>query len=511
MSHNHTINRSAVLSLFIDPHNYQSYRNYIDRQHRDHQSDSKTNDDSFSAALALSNERKRKLRELIVDLKIPNSGPVLALPEGILMFTPASISKENILRALVQLEKHMKNGTTDGIEKIDSNILRINDELKVYSGCNPYDLLYEYQRCNPSQQQAIKTILQNRDYSLLQGYPGTGKTYIISLVVRILVSRGERVLISSYTHSAVDNIMTKLDSASVHPGIAFRLGSEESIHDSVKKYMISENLNETDYDGVTALKMKCEHARIFGCTVLASSRLSLLSSGFEFDCCIVDEAGQILEPAILGALVRANRFILVGDHFQLPPLVVSQEACTMGMNVSLLQRLAMAQPQSVVCLTAQYRMNANIMAISNNLFYQGKMTCAKTNEKDSILDMPNLASLSSSHNTILSWMTNVLLPSNDVVFVNTDLLYLSNRPLQPNTTKPTPSDDSFKRNHFECAIEANIIYQLMETMLQACQDNHHFISRAPSVGIIAPYRKQVSVIEQYFSSASEGSSLSSYQ
>jgi len=45
-----------------------------------------------------------------------------------------------------------------------------------------------------------------------------------------------------------------------------------------------------------------------------------------FDVCIVDEASQIAQPACLSPLVHAKRFVLVGDHKQLPPLVVSNEA-----------------------------------------------------------------------------------------------------------------------------------------------------------------------------------------
>ena len=41
----------------------------------------------------------------------------------------------------------------------------------------------------------------------------------------------------------------------------------------------------------------------------------------KFDYCIVDEASQITLPTCLGPLRSAEKFVLVGDHFQLPPLV----------------------------------------------------------------------------------------------------------------------------------------------------------------------------------------------
>jgi DNA replication ATP-dependent helicase Dna2 len=53
-----------------------------------------------------------------------------------------------------------------------------------------------------------------------------------------------------------------------------------------------------------------------------------------FDVVIVDEAGQITQPAVIGAMMAANTFVLVGDHMQLPPLVAS-ELAEMGGKVEI--------------------------------------------------------------------------------------------------------------------------------------------------------------------------------
>ena len=63
---------------------------------------------------------------------------------------------------------------------------------------------------NPSQLNAISHVLSAEDYALILGMPGTGKTTVIAELVRTLVSRGKTVLVTSYTHSAVDTILTKL-------------------------------------------------------------------------------------------------------------------------------------------------------------------------------------------------------------------------------------------------------------------------------------------------------------
>lgn len=46
----------------------------------------------------------------------------------------------------------------------------------------------------------------------------------------------------------------------------------------------------------------------------------------QFDLCIVDEAAQALQLAVIGPLTAAKRFVLVGDPLQLPPVVQSRPA-----------------------------------------------------------------------------------------------------------------------------------------------------------------------------------------
>jgi len=53
-------------------------------------------------------------------------------------------------------------------------------------------------------------VLSAQDYALILGMPGTGKTTTIACLVRVLVARGHSVMLASYTHSAVDNILLKL-------------------------------------------------------------------------------------------------------------------------------------------------------------------------------------------------------------------------------------------------------------------------------------------------------------
>jgi hypothetical protein len=75
-----------------------------------------------------------------------------------------------------------------------------------------------------------------------------------------------------------------------------------------------------------------------------------LLTGRTFDVALVDEASQISTPAVLAPLLRARAFVLVGDHYQLSPLVTSPQAAAQGYGASLFRRLSEAHPQAVVTL-----------------------------------------------------------------------------------------------------------------------------------------------------------------
>jgi DNA replication ATP-dependent helicase Dna2 len=135
-----------------------------------------------------------------------------------------------------------------------------------------------------------------------------------------------------------------------------------------------------------------------------------------FDYCIVDEASQITLPTCLGPLRFADKFVLVGDHFQLPPLVSlwvlmlfhtaltsifvqvrNREARRGGLDVSLFRRLSDAHPHAVVDLAYQYRMNEDIMLLSNKLIYGDRLRCGSDETAKQSLVLPDRKLLRDLH------------------------------------------------------------------------------------------------------------------
>lgn len=66
---------------------------------------------------------------------------------------------------------------------------------------------------NANQTLAVEKVLCSRDYTMVLGMPGTGKTTVVAQLIRMLVEMDKTVLLSAYTHSAVDTILAKLEGA----------------------------------------------------------------------------------------------------------------------------------------------------------------------------------------------------------------------------------------------------------------------------------------------------------
>jgi DNA replication ATP-dependent helicase Dna2 len=160
-------------------------------------------------------------------------------------------------------------------------------------------------------------------------------------------SLGKSVLVTAYTNSAVDTLLLKLKDMSVP---VLRIGKDSSVHEQLRgvtfQALAKEKFNALDFD----LSSFARSYPVVGATCL--TRHVLLEKN-KFDVCIVDEAAQITQPVCLGPLLRAHRFVLVGDHYQLPPLVKSEDARMRGLSTSLFCKLAEKHPNAVVQLKAQ--------------------------------------------------------------------------------------------------------------------------------------------------------------
>ena len=338
---------------------------------------------------------------------------------------------------------------------------------------------------NVDQKCAIEKVMSAKDYALVLGMPGTGKTTTIAHIIRALTSQGKSVLLTSYTHTAVDNILLKIRKDNI--GV-FRLGAVAKVHPEIQEFA---DLGGTPMKTIEDLK------RAYGQQVVATTCLGINHPIFTqrvFDYCIVDEASQITLPVCLGPIRMARTFILVGDHYQLPPLVQNKEAQEGGLDISLFKMLSDNQPSSVVNLEHQYRMCEDIMTLSNTLIYNGRLKCGTPAVAKRSITIPNIEALLQHHHnasSVLStpksrricnspargacWLRDLLDPSVKACFVNTDPLWPASREAETGSRITNP-------------FEATVCQQLVESLIT--------IGVSPTeIGVITLYRSQLALIK----------------
>lgn len=249
---------------------------------------------------------------------------------------------------------------------------------------------------NDEQNLAVARALQMQDYLLIHGPPGTGKTSVIAEIVKRLCQQGQRVLLAAFTNQAVDNMLMRLEREGFTNYI--RLGHERSVNEGVRHRLLQNlsvcDLSEGQAHATTEIRAMLANSPVVASTTATWSSDKYVPSAqnaqqgseealLQFDVALIDEAGQLTIPAILGALRFARRFILVGDERQLPPLVLSKEAANAGLATSLFSKLkyqneslARAQEQensACVPLKVQYRMHEVISAFASRTFYRGQL------------------------------------------------------------------------------------------------------------------------------------------
>jgi len=341
-----------------------------------------------------------------------------------------------------------------------------------------HSLLDAFFGLNIDQQRAVHRVLSSLDYALVLGMPGTGKTATIAYTVRVLLFLGFSVLVTSYTHSAVDNLLLKLLACQVP---MLRIGNTAQVHPSIAEYTLDRQAERQGISSVQAMEAKMLHAQLVGCTCLSVSSHVLFSKR-RFDFCIVDEATQITQPIVLGALRCADTFVLVGDHYQLPPLVANAQARKEGMDVSLFRRLAEAHPEATQQLSYQYRMNRDIMLLANRLVYGDKLKCGSFHVASNLLSLRWHRQETVGQK--LAWPIRVLTDSQGVMFLDTDSMGDA-------ATESSGGGQvgSSGRRRMENVVEAQVIAGLVELLVLASVP-------AEEIAVISPFRSQVALIQQ---------------
>ncbi|MCK4475128.1 MAG: IGHMBP2 family helicase [Methanophagales archaeon] len=399
------------------------------------------------------------------------------------------------------------------------------------------------QKLNDSQREAVLRSLAARDFFLIHGPPGTGKTITCIEIIAQLVEHGRegersyKILAAADSNVAVDNLVERLDKIGVE---VVRIGHPARVIPSLRRrsldylvqeepdYIKAQELREKAYEikermkgfivpemkwrrglsDETIMKLASEgkttrgipkhkiggmrkwldlkHGidKLFGAARELEERAvkriiqeaevicatnstvgSEILKGERFDFAVVDEATQSTEPSSLISVLKTKRFIMAGDHKQLPPTILNEDAARGNLSKSLFERLLEMHGDRIrVMLEVQYRMNDEIAEFPNKEFYDGKLKADESVKEHNLLD---------------------LLPESK--FVNEDI--------KPFLFIDTGGSETFKERtrrgstSKENAGEAKLVEEIAARLLSAG-------IRPEDIAVISPYDDQVALIRK---------------
>jgi ATP-dependent RNA/DNA helicase IGHMBP2 len=280
-------------------------------------------------------------------------------------------------------------------------------------------LNFKNKNLNESQQRAVTAIVENENMVIVHGPPGTGKTTTLIEAIVQLVKAEEKILVSAPSNTAVDNIAKGLLSQGVK---VLRVGNVSKVDETIFMHTPEGRLaNGKPQKEMRELKIRAEqfrkmafkYKRSFGksereqrsllfkevknirteikklqeyneeklyteADVILGTPVGLYDSKIRnivFHTLLIDEAGQCIEPLAWCIFPLAEKYVLAGDHLQLPPTVLSNEAIRLGFNRSILE-MSIATIGTIFLLNTQYRMREAIAGFSSHYFYEGLLQTA---------------------------------------------------------------------------------------------------------------------------------------
>lgn len=333
---------------------------------------------------------------------------------------------------------------------------------------------------SPEQKNIIEKIIQSRDYYLLWGPPGTGKTsFIIKYLVKwLLENTEERIMLMAFTNRAVDEICASL--AEIGEDVEkhlIRVGSNYGTSAEYQQYLLQNQI--TDARNRQEIRKLLTKKRLWLGTVASINGRRDLLKLIPFDRVIIDEASQLLEPMIIGLLPMFRHFLMIGDHHQLPAVTVQRDNdCMISKNVlnsyglkklssSLFERLiyiltANNVSDNIGRLSYQGRMIPPIMQFPSVYFYNGNLK-----------PLPHLEKIDFWHDLDASAGTAEIIKNNYTIFI------------------PCHNDEpgNPKINRQEASATVKLIRKIREFYTMAGKP---FTQN--SIGVITPYRSQIACI-----------------
>jgi superfamily I DNA and/or RNA helicase len=351
---------------------------------------------------------------------------------------------------------------------------------------------------NSSQNEALNDIVNAEDVAFVHGPPGTGKTTTLVESILEIIKEEKKIMVSAASNAAVDHLTRSLAAKGVN---VVRIGNLAKIDEDNSARTMDVLLSaDRDFKKIKELKKRAvelrkmggkykrnfgreeaeqrkllfqeakninkeareieqyivdkiiDGAQVIACTLIGSTNEYIRNK--RFDVVFIDEAGQALEPACWVPILKAEKVVMAGDPFQLPPTVKSMEADRGGLSKTLLEK-GIERHERVSLLKTQYRMHKDIMAFSNDKFY-GNQLEAHPSVSDQLLDGHSVAA----------------------EFIDTAGCGYNEQEGEDGESRANPE-------------EAQLIRRYVERELSG-------ISAFNSIAVISPYRAQIDILDETF-------------
>ncbi|TLX72788.1 IGHMBP2 family helicase [Labilibacter sediminis] len=361
---------------------------------------------------------------------------------------------------------------------------------------------------NESQNKALNTIAQANELAIVHGPPGTGKTTTLVESISYTLKSEKQVLVCAPSNAAIDLLAEKLGEKDL---IVVRIGHPARVTDELLSITmdarIAHHPNYKDLKAVkkqadeyyrTAMKYKrnfgheerqqrrlllqesgklrkeadhlqyyitndiLSNAQVIACTMVGASNYMIRDR--RFNVVFIDEAAQGLEPATWIPITKANKVVLAGDHCQLPPTIKSFESAKEGLDETLFEK-AIKRNHADVMLREQYRMHEFIMGFSSRYFYSNKL---QANEM------------------VRDWQ--VFKDDRNVEFIDTAGCGFFEQVDKETKSSFNPEEADLMLKHYRAYLD------LMSEMKPEA---------TVSIGIISPYKAQVSLLQNIFKDVSK--------